>query len=328
MTDPTHRSSRRQHQRVPRVADAQRIHIADQYRRLHVERPSSRASSGSSARGSATRLVPDPDHPEGDEAPPAQRHVLQLVRRGHRRTCSPCGRTTGTTVYPFVSSVDNGWFAASLMVVRDAEPEASQRWRTRSERMSFDMFFDTEARAPRRPACTEVSGTSSPRRPGSSCRATTSGIGPDVCYTPTTTTPSCPSPGSRPTSASPAARSRRAAYFATCGRSRDDWDWQEQKPVGDHRTYFGIDVFEGAYTYRGMHIVPSWGGDMFEALDARPVRPGGHAGRHGPGAVNHPLTFAPSASSGWTTPSTATGGSHRPATRPADTASMGWSRSA
>ena len=28
----------------------------------------------------------------------------------------------------------------------------------------------------------------------------------------------------------------------------------------------GVDVYEGAYTYRGMHIVPGWGGSMFEEL--------------------------------------------------------------
>ncbi len=32
------------------------------------------------------------------------------------------------------------------------------------------------------------------------------------------------------------------------------------------RTYMGIPVFEGHYPYRGMRIVPSWGGSMFEAL--------------------------------------------------------------
>jgi hypothetical protein len=56
------------------------------------------------------------------------------------------------------------------------------------------------------------------------------------------------------------------AYYATMRTFPDDWSWQEQKPVGTHHTYYGTDVFEGAYTYRGMHIVPSWGGDMFEAL--------------------------------------------------------------
>ena len=45
-----------------------------------------------------------------------------------------------------------------------------------------------------------------------------------------------------------------------------DWSWQEMQPVGENRTYLGVDVYEGAYTYRGMHIVPGWGGSMFEEL--------------------------------------------------------------
>ena len=50
-------------------------------------------------------------------------------------------------------------------------------------------------------------------------------------------------------------------FPATC-----DWYWQEMQPVGENRTYLGVDVYEGAYTYRGMHIVPGWGGSMFEEL--------------------------------------------------------------
>lgn len=41
---------------------------------------------------------------------------------------------------------------------------------------------------------------------------------------------------------------------------------QFQEPQGEWRTYLGIQVFEGHYTYRGKRIVPSWGGSMFEAL--------------------------------------------------------------
>ena len=39
-----------------------------------------------------------------------------------------------------------------------------------------------------------------------------------------------------------------------------------RSPRGTIRTYLGIPVFEGHYTYRGMRIVPSWGGSMFEDL--------------------------------------------------------------
>jgi len=45
-----------------------------------------------------------------------------------------------------------------------------------------------------------------------------------------------------------------------------DWAWTEQKAVGEYREYLGVQVFEGAYEYRGMHMVPTWGGSMFEAL--------------------------------------------------------------
>ncbi len=45
-----------------------------------------------------------------------------------------------------------------------------------------------------------------------------------------------------------------------------DWSWQETKPVGQWRTYFGVNVFEGAYPYAGMLVTPSWSGSMFEAL--------------------------------------------------------------
>ena len=41
---------------------------------------------------------------------------------------------------------------------------------------------------------------------------------------------------------------------------------QTQVPEGLVRTYRGVEVFEGHYTYRDMRIVPSWGGSMFEAL--------------------------------------------------------------
>ena len=45
-----------------------------------------------------------------------------------------------------------------------------------------------------------------------------------------------------------------------------DWSWQETRPVGFDRTYYGVNVFEGAYQYHGTRIVPGWGGSMFEAL--------------------------------------------------------------
>ena len=41
---------------------------------------------------------------------------------------------------------------------------------------------------------------------------------------------------------------------------------QTQTPTGEPREYHGVQVFEGAYEYLDMRVVPSWGGSMFEGL--------------------------------------------------------------
>jgi len=66
-----------------------------------------------------------------------------------------------------------------------------------------------------------------------------------------------------------------------------DWSWHEMQPVGETRTYLGIDVYEGAYTYRGMHVVPGWGGSMFEELMPAVFVPEEEWGPRSWG-VNHP----------------------------------------
>ena len=63
---------------------------------------------------------------------------------------------------------------------------------------------------------------------------------------------------------------------------------QETQPSGETRTYLGVDVYEGHYDYRGMHIVPTWGGDMFEALMVPLFVPEERWGPRSWG-VNHPL---------------------------------------
>ncbi|NUR97454.1 MAG: cellobiose phosphorylase, partial [Kribbellaceae bacterium] len=80
-------------------------------------------------------------------------------------------------------------------------------------------------------------------------------------------------------------------YFATYRTFPDtcDWSWVEQKPKGVHRTYLGLDVFEGTYEYRGMRLVPSWGGDMFESLMPDLFVPEATWAPRSWG-INHPLT--------------------------------------
>jgi hypothetical protein len=72
-------------------------------------------------------------------------------------------------------------------------------------------------------------------------------------------------------------------FLPTC-----DWSWAETQPIGEFREYLGVQVFEGAYPYRGMYIVPSWGGSMFEALMPNLLVPEAEWGPLSWG-VNHPL---------------------------------------
>jgi hypothetical protein len=63
---------------------------------------------------------------------------------------------------------------------------------------------------------------------------------------------------------------------------------QEQSPRGESREYCGVKVFEGSYDYRGIRIVPSWGGSMFEALMVTLFVPEDRWAPRSWG-VNHPL---------------------------------------
>jgi hypothetical protein len=56
------------------------------------------------------------------------------------------------------------------------------------------------------------------------------------------------------------------AYYRMFRTLPETFGPQSQAPHGETRDYNGIKVFEGSYTYRGVRIVPSWGGSMFEAL--------------------------------------------------------------
>ena len=53
-----------------------------------------------------------------------------------------------------------------------------------------------------------------------------------------------------------------AHYFGTYRTFPSDcgWSWQESQPIGSTRTYLGVDVYEGAYPYRGFHVVPGGAG--------------------------------------------------------------------
>jgi Putative glucoamylase/Protein of unknown function (DUF3131) len=199
----------------------------------------------------------------------------------------------GSTIYPFLSSVDNGWFAASLMVVRNAEPRVAGLANALLSKMNFGWYYDKDARPGI--AAGLLNGGFYDVQPPTSAVTTTVGnhvgVGPNVFYT----LNHYDIHVTEPRIASYIGIAHRqvppAHYFATQRTFPDscDWAWLEQKPVGVHRTYYGIDVFEGAFTYRGMHIVPSWGGDMFEALMPDLFLPEASWAPRAWG-INHPLT--------------------------------------
>ena len=189
----------------------------------------------------------------------------------------------GGRVYPFLSSVDNGWLAAALIMVRNTVPQLRAQANAIYADMDFGFYYDPGAGLLRGGFWDE---------PSNQC--TTTGNyrqeGPDVYYT-------CHHYGALNT------EPRIASYIgiaegdipathyyklwrtfpATC-----DWGWQEMQPAGVTRTYLGVDVFEGHYTYRDMNIVPSWGGSMFEALMVPLLVPEEEWGPRSWG-VNHPL---------------------------------------
>jgi len=180
-------------------------------------------------------------------------------------------------VYRFLSSVDNGWLAAALIMVEHAVPQLAARAEAIESEMDFGFYYDPNVGLLRGGAWTEAPPNCS----------VPSG---DVYYT-------CHHYGSLNTEPRIAsyigiARGQVPAthYFKmwrtfppTC-----DWGWQEMRPEGVTRTYLGVDVYEGHYTYRGMDIVPSWGGSMFEALMVPLLVPEEQWAPRSWG-VNHPL---------------------------------------
>jgi hypothetical protein len=178
---------------------------------------------------------------------------------------------SGDKVVPFCSSVDNGWLGAALLVVAGSDRAAAPWARRIFDRMRWDSFYNDNSDPAHqvRPGGL-IHGGFYPYedgRPGGTYQGTHIGGDPVWLtthhYDTTVSETRITSYLGIITGQVPAKQyfAMWRTFPATC-----DWSWHEMQPVGENRTYYGLDVYEGAYTYRGMHIVPGWGGSMFEEL--------------------------------------------------------------
>ena len=174
---------------------------------------------------------------------------------------------SGEPITPILSSVDNGWLAVGLRIVRNRVPTLAERAAALYESMDFGFFYRPEPNqilfhyAPdtgAAPCCYDTIVSES--RIASYVGIEKGELPPKVYYGPWRTFPdSC------------------------------DFAFQETRPAGFTRTYAGVSVYEGSYPYGDTRVVPGWGGSMFEALMPALFVP---EERWAPGswAANHPLT--------------------------------------
>ncbi|MGJ6979455.1 glucoamylase family protein [Aestuariimicrobium soli] len=175
---------------------------------------------------------------------------------------------SGDPVEPFVSSVDAAWLGAALLVVRNADPGNRRQAGRMFDRMRFDVFADPtfSKHYLNYGGFYETEPTRLPNPPATEARDLI-GSGSPVWYTASHHYDTIVSE-TRITTYLGIAKQQvpASAYFQAWRTFPPDWDWPEMPPVGEWRTYLGVDVFEGAHDYLGRRTVPGWGGSMFEEL--------------------------------------------------------------
>ena len=202
---------------VARPRDALRLHLADQHRRLpvaHRRRPRTLGIIGKrEARQRLTQTLAtvatlERHEPSGmfynwyDQATGAK--LTHLARNGD-------------PVYPFLSSVDNGWLAAALMVVAHRRAVAAPAGRRAPASRWTSAFYDADQFGGDAARACSAAASGPTRRRGPVAAATTAtSRRPPVYYTvPPLRHHSTPSRGSPATSASPRGQIPPAHYFAT-----------------------------------------------------------------------------------------------------------------
>ena len=186
------------------------------------------------------------------------------ARDGAKLTVWP---PSGQPITPILSSVDNGWLATGLRVVRGAVPELAERAGELYDSMNFSLYY--------RPAVNRILFFYAPSTGEAPC-----------CYDTIVSESRIASYIGIANGQLPQREYFGAwrAFPATCAYS-----FQETKPSGPTNTYFGQTVFDGSYEYAGMRITPSWGGSAFEDLMPALFVPEENWGPRSWG-LNHPNT--------------------------------------
>lgn len=175
-------------------------------------------------------------------------------------------------VRPFLSTVDNGWLAAALVMVGNTRPALRARTEALLGPMDFRFFYEPydPANPVKHPGLFRGGYWSDTHRHTTFFYRLVNTEPRVACYV-------AVARGQIP-----------ADHYYRLGRTRRPESRQKQTPEGEERTYLGVRVFEGHYRYRGMRIVPSWGGSMFEALMVPLFVPEARWAPRSWG-VNHPL---------------------------------------
>ena len=179
----------------------------------------------------------------------------------------------GGPVRPFLSTVDNGWLAAALIMVRNARPDFRAKADGLLGPMNFGFFYDPYD-------------------------VTNPGVHPGLLrggfYADDNTFAGFHY-GMLNTEARIASYVGIAQghlppdhYFRMSRARPPDGDSRVSTGRGEVREYLGVPVDEGYRTYRGLRVVPSWDGSMFEALMVALFVPEADWAPNGWG-VNHPL---------------------------------------
>ena len=225
-------------------------------------------------------------------------------RDGSKLTTWP---STGDPLIPHLSSVDNGWLATGLRIVRNAVPEVADRAGALYDRMDFGFYY--------RPDRNQILFHYAPSTGDAPC-----------CYDTIVSE-------SRIASYIGIAEEQIPPrhYFGAWRTFPDscDWSWQEQRPYGDTQEYFGETVFEGAYPYDETMVVPGLGGRRVQGTSiADPVRARGENWAPPVGASIIRSRSTPRCTTGSRKLPTGTGASPQQTSQRVAIASMGWTPSA